>query len=107
MSFRDQVATDLANVFFNTDEFAESVVYCPETGVEIDAKAIVDIGDALDPDAFGGAPASVARIHIFGLTDEPRPNDIVRCASQNWRIVNSLSSSDGVWVVAAVKDERA
>lgn len=106
-TFKDQIQQDLMNVFFSVSEFAENVVYCPETGVEYDALAIIDIGDAMDPDAFGGNPASAAKIVLLGLAKDPEPNDIIRFSSLNWRVVRALSCSDGVWTVAAVRDERA
>jgi len=33
MTFKDQLAVDLNNVFFNTDEFATPAVYTPTTGI--------------------------------------------------------------------------
>jgi len=107
MSFKDQLQTDLTNVFFSTSEFAESVTYCPESGVEYDAKAIIDIGDAMDPNAFGSNPAATAKIELLGLQKDPEPNDIIRFSSSTWRIVRGLACSDGVWTVASVRDERA
>lgn len=107
MTFKDQVQSDLSNVFFSTSEFAESVTYCPENGVEYEATAVIDIGDAMDPDAFGGNPASAAKIEILGMADDPEPNDIIRFASSTWRVIRGLACSDGVWTVAAVRDERA
>ena len=45
MTFKDQMANDLDNVFFNTDEFAVEVVYTPKaTGVGQSIKALVDYG---------------------------------------------------------------
>lgn len=41
MSFKDQVAIDLRQNIFNTDEFAETIVYTPKGGVGKSIKAVV------------------------------------------------------------------
>ena len=41
MGFKDQVMTDLRSNVFNTDEFAETIVYTPKGGVAKSIKAVV------------------------------------------------------------------
>lgn len=41
MSFEDQVAIDIRQNVFNTDEFAETVTYTPKGGVAKSIKAVV------------------------------------------------------------------
>jgi len=55
MTFKDQLAADLASVFFNTDEFAEAATYTPSGGA---AKTIGMIPDDEVPATQSPAPAN-------------------------------------------------
>ena len=58
MSFKDQLDEDL-DVFFNTDEFAETVTYTPvEDGASKDIPALVDFDE--NPEDMGRASAAAA-----------------------------------------------
>lgn len=46
-SLADQITSDLETVFFNTDEFAKTVIYTPvSSGVSKTIRAIINYGDA-------------------------------------------------------------
>lgn len=106
MTLKEQVDLDMQNVFMNTDEFAESIVYTPKCGT---AKTIPAIVDRFQPDAKSQDQARVLQktatiiIHndaTNGVTEIDTKGDkvtfapIVGQATVDWDIVRILESSE-------------
>lgn len=107
MTFKDQMATDLDNVFFNDTEFADDAVYNSNDGTIVDKamKVILDLSADL-----GGTDYGVADLVsiTLKLADVPRPAvyDKIAIASTTYTIVNSIGGSGGAVTVAAETDRR-
>lgn len=108
MNLKADMLADLDSVFFNTDEFADEVVYTPAaTGVADTIKAMVDYG--IDQNASGikgsgytwtvlcerdvrsdfrsGSTRSVATIMIMAAdVPEPKVRDTITAGGIVWKI---------------------
>lgn len=70
MTFKTQLAADLNNVFFNTDEFAESITYTPAGGT---AKTITAICNVEDPASQTPAPPGDSMIILARSSEVTAP----------------------------------
>jgi hypothetical protein len=91
------------SVFFNTDEFAETITYA---GVSI--KAIVDYGRVQDlGNAVNNANVNIAAIWVKKSdVASPTYRDTVVISGVTWTVLN-VESGDGLtWKVNIRRDER-
>lgn len=51
-TFKEQMASDLANVFYNSDEFADPAVYTPVSGDPVSCNIIVDHDVLIQADGY-------------------------------------------------------
>ena len=101
MAFKDDLANDLQNIFFNTEEFAELVDY---NGNSI--KAIVDFSTDLNyatPNVYAIASVLIKKIDM----PEPIIGDTVTIGGILWVVFQILQGSGDTWLVQVRKDERA
>jgi hypothetical protein len=93
-------STELS-VFFNTDEFAESVTYTPSGGAGTTIKAIIDYGSG---ENYRGADA----LHTEGVmliqanatygVETVAVGDTVTIDTESWRVVDAEKIDDGlIW----------
>lgn len=81
LSFRDMQDADLENVFLNTNEYAESLYYCPKGGTRRTiAGSVEEIGSF--PDEDGGKFSLeyldiMVRRHATEGIDEPQLGDAI------------------------------
>lgn len=109
MSFQDQVALDMANVFLNTDEFAESIVYTTKAGVASTIPAVVDRQRInIRPEDQGRSLHKEAEITIQndadnGVTTVDTRGDKVTFAPRagleavDWDVLDVLEHSESHW----------
>lgn len=100
MSLKDDMKDDL-DVFFNTDEFAQSIKYNNNT-----ISALVRKGEI--PAVAKGGVAYKAKIEIK-KTDVPNPkiHDVFIIDEESW-LVEGIEASDGyIWRLRLRKDEAA
>jgi len=84
MTFSSQLTTDLA-VFFNTDEFAETVIYTATGGVAASITAIVTReSEGQDPYVRGIFTATALVLVKKSEVATPRHGDIYAFDSQTW-----------------------
>lgn len=105
MSFASQVASDL-DVFYNTDEHAETITYDGS-----DIPAIVTYGENLgDSKRSGGRLVSkVAKATIrVKVSDVASPTyrTAVVISSVTWRVKYTISGNGDEWVIELERDER-
>ena len=101
MTLKTQIAADLAT-FFNSDDFAESVVYNGTT-----VAAVVSYGQLMSADA--GAPKAVKTLWVKGSDiAAPAYRDTVVIGSDTWYVGSEeLFRTDGyVWELPLYHDER-
>ena len=98
MTFKDQLGTDLG-VFFNTNEFAETVAY---KGVNV--SAIVD--RLKDQQIVSGNAAAYAQLQVK-KTDVASPAylDAVVFDAQSWVVERVESSDQQVWIITVRSNE--
>lgn len=119
MTLREQIAEDLENVFLNTDDFADSVTYCPKTGEVRTVVMLVDRRRDFREDAQGLTHVEIAECRCLrdptnatkGGVDNPQIGDSVLLpASEDAEqrkfsysgIVTDISASD--WVLHFSRD---
>jgi uncharacterized alkaline shock family protein YloU len=101
MTLKAQIAADLDAIFYNTDDFAETVTYTPlDSGVGVDVKAIVDYGKGIDSQ---GADAlntdATMRIQVSSV-DIVIPGDGVTIGNETWQVLDAHLIDDGLeWEV--------
>ena len=100
MTFKDSLEADMA-VFFNAEEFAETIVY---NGVEI--VAVVDVG---------GTPAEAeeslrdeALIYVKASdVTAPAYGDAVTARGHEWKVRRVPDAHDGfIWTISVIKNTR-
>lgn len=95
MSLRDQMASDLS-IFFNTDEFGETISY--------NGQSFVAIVDRLAQPSFDGNNTATYADVMMKSTDVPNIayQDIVQFDSYTW-IVEHIQKSDRYTVLLKVR----
>lgn len=97
MSFKTQMATDATAVFFNTAEFADSVVYVKESGEEICTDGIKTQIDMADAGGFGAQASLMATWHLKRSdAPDPQPAELIYSGTDKWRIVDVMSGDEHV-----------
>lgn len=98
---------DLSSVFFNIDEFAESVVYTPYGGT---AKAITVVLSGENPAIQDPAAPGDEMIVIAKYADitAPRKGDTFTINSETWYVTGSPQGgrSEGVWHIRVTRSAR-
>lgn len=118
MTFKDDLATDLANIFLDTDEFAETVVAYQAGKAAGGAKSIVALVDRSGPEPFGLGDASelvhdaevtIANDATTGLaqvTDQVTEFDLPLVLGGpvlTVRVIAIVSQDEGAWTVRVAK----
>jgi len=106
MAFTDQLTTDLNEIFYNTDEFAESVTYTPRTGSPFSAKIIRQDQDAsLNPESPGDRME--IRIRTSQLTT-PNIGDRLTIGGETWQVIEIIGGgpSELEWFLGLTRSER-
>ena len=86
MTLKIQLTTDLA-AFYNTDEFAESVLYTPVGGVQTTITAIVDREYPFQEPYIRGPDTATALISCQkSEVSNPKYGDIFVFDSQTWEL---------------------
>ena len=105
MTFKDQLEEDL-DVFFNTEEFAETVAYTPSgEGGPMDIPALVDFDE--NPEDMGANVRSSGRITVKAA-DVPAPGyrDAFVRGGKIFTIVRVLRGDGRVFRLAFERDVR-
>ena len=105
MGFKEQLATDAANVFFNEDEFAETVLFTPQGGLSVYAKAIITY-DAEPTNARGGTATEAMISFPVAIVGNPVYGDSVMVGAEYWKVINQVSR-DAAVVVLSIRKERS
>jgi hypothetical protein len=108
MSLKDQIAADVASVFLNTGELAETV----QVNGSGSAVAVVEVGeDPAKGNGVGvgsGGSAAKARIWI-SAEDLPNPNGsdtIAQASGRVWRVIRIISAvGENCWCLECAADE--
>lgn len=102
MTLKTSIAADMENVFFNTDEFAESVTYNGTANVPALVKYLEDLDD-------GRSGIRVARAEIFVRSSDvqtPSYRDTVVIGSRTWRVARIEEGDGNTWTLGLERDER-
>lgn len=98
-TFKDMIAADLGNVFFNTEEFAETVAY---NGDEVTAIITYGSGDEYK----GYDDFDVKAVILVKVSDvqEVVTGDQVQIGSDDWEVIGAKRSAHGLtWEIQVNK----
>lgn len=99
MNFKEHLASDM-DVFLNTDECAETVVY---NGVGI--RGVFDPG--LGPSRATEAVEDLARLWVSRQdVENPSYRDVVVIGADSWRVSYVITGDDVAWELAITLDSR-
>jgi len=89
MSLKTDMLADLDDVFFNTNEFAETVTYTPYGGT---AGSIAAIPEDIDPSIMDVPPAGDSMLLTVKVSDVPNPlrGDTFLIGTETWHLVKNL-----------------
>ncbi|SDU38348.1 head-tail joining protein [Desulfobacula phenolica] len=113
-AFTDQLQADLDSVFFNTDEFAQTVVYTPKaTGVGTSIAALVDYGvqdnNGHGKKGDGYTWTVVCQRNLRSAFDHGRTRDVVTVEFKASDVpdphyLDTIEIDGAVWTVTEVYD---
>lgn len=106
MSFKDDLADDLENVFYNTDEFAESVSY---TAYGYWPKTIIAIITQGDGDEYQGSNSyavnAMMLCTVADLATVTNKDTVALADGTAWGVVGARKVNDGLeWEIQLNKD---
>ena len=98
MTLGDQFATDVANVFINTDEFAETITYTPTGEAGVSVTAVVERLEGQSQDYVDGDAATYqAMVHVsVASVASPAVGDTVTFDGLDWAVVGMLPGDAGL-----------
>jgi len=107
MTFRTAAAADLTSVFFNSDEFAEEIVYTPNGD---EAATIQAILSEEDPALQSPAPPGDTMIVLAKYADisSPGRGDAFTINGEDWHFVEIVAGGrgEGIWHIRASRSAR-
>ena len=84
MTFKEQLTTDLS-VFFNTDEFAETITYTPSGGSPVSIPAIINRDAPLQEPYIRGENTAISEIMVkTSDVSNPQYGDTFTFDSETW-----------------------
>ena len=104
MGLKDQLAHDASSVMFNTDEFAEDVLY---NGTSI--RAIVELGVEQTPGNTFASDGESDRATITVLVanvPDPVRGDKIETSLKTWEVVRVLASDVATHTLECTANER-
>jgi len=106
MSLKDQIAADVASVFLNTGELAETV----QINGSGSAVAVVEVGEDPAKGNGVGSQGSAAKARIWvSAEDLPNPNGsdtIAQASGRVWRVIRVISAvAESLWCLECAADE--
>ncbi|MCK5614113.1 hypothetical protein KAR91_70265 [Candidatus Pacearchaeota archaeon] len=106
MTLKADILSDIDDIFFDVDDFAESVTYTPKGGAPAVILAIVDFGENLK---ISGKTVKEAASVTVKASDVPTPKykDTVEINSELYTVERSPQGAGGVWVLDIRKGERS
>jgi hypothetical protein len=108
MSFKAMMATDMASLFLNESEFAESVTYAVnDTGASKTILAIITVVSDLASTPQGKGITGTATISAADVSRPAVYDTLTTASGQVWR-VEIITGGDGVaWDLYCTSDNRA
>ena len=107
MTFRTAAAADLTAVFFNSDEFADEIVYTPNGGAPATITAILT---EEDPTIQTPAPPGDTMIVLARHADisSPGRGDAFAIDGEDWHFVEIVAGgrAEGIWHIRASRSAR-
>jgi hypothetical protein len=107
MSLKSLIASDVSDVFFDTDDFADTGKYSSHDGTIVSAAVTVlfEAGGDLVQTEFGAAMQE--RVHVK-KSDVPRPAayDELTVDGTVYIVRNRFGGGGGVWVLIVEADPR-
>lgn len=109
MSFRDQLESDIDDVFINADDFAETVEFYLHGGGVMSELAVVEVDDAGPAGNF--QTEYTGRLWISGtvrdrLHARGRFPMKVKAKGYDWHVHDTGNNQDGVWLLNISRQER-
>lgn len=98
MTLKTQMQADLASVFYNTDDFAETVTYTPAGGAGISVVAIIDYGRDDEDGADDLGQNAKIRIMVSSVATVTA-GDTITIGANTWEVHYARLSEDGLeWI---------
>jgi len=89
MTFKTELAADLSSVFYNTDEFAETISYTENGGSPVNISAVLS---DVDPAIISDAPPEDSLVVGVRYSEVPDPQkgDVFTINSETYYLVQNL-----------------
>ena len=107
MTLKTQMVDDLS-VFFNEDEFAESVTYTPSGGDPVAVSIIPYTSDESLQDPQPAADEMIIEVRESEVASPNPQGDTFTIDSETWYIVENISGpkATGIWRLRLTRSER-
>lgn len=104
MTFKESIASDLANVFLNDDEFADEIIYTPSGASPSTIKVVIQYGQEDNPGR--GTVSSVADVLVSKADiSNPQYGDKITIGSDIWSVITVLAKDSCVSQISIRKDK--
>jgi len=102
MTLKTDILTD-RDVFFNTNEFADTAIYTPPGG---SAEPITIVKEDQDPGIMPDIPPGDEMIISVSALDNPLQGGVVEIDSVTWYLLGILGTDRGVMRLQLTRSER-
>lgn len=105
MSFKTQLATDLANIMA-AGEISESIKHTPRTGAAVTSNAVVVIVGESESEWSGGNVIVATAVLDKGTFAKPQSHETILADSTTWYIDSIIGESPASWTVKMFSEQK-
>jgi len=105
MTLKADILTDLDDVFYDTDEFAETATYTPSGGAAV---PVTIIPEEMDPSIMSDAPPGDERIIRVKTSDvsNPQRGDAFVIDTETWYLKANLGINGGETRLSLTRSDK-
>jgi hypothetical protein len=105
VSFKAQLATDLANIMA-AGEISEAVTHTPRTGAAVTGNAVVVVVGESDSEWNGGNVIVATAVLAKATFAKPQSHETIATSSTTWYVDSIIGESPVSWTVKMFSEQK-
>lgn len=105
MSFKAQLATDLANIMA-AGEISDAITYTPRTGAAVSGSAVIVVDGESDSEWNGGNVIVATAVLAKAIFAKPQSHETILAGSTTWYIDSVIGESPVSWKVRMFSEQK-